>query len=244
MPQTADTNWLLIDRVYPETHDVTTLVTVPAREERAPAFAPGQFCMLAAPGAGEIPISISGDPSRSDGLTFTIRAAGVSSSALACRRRGDAICMRGPMGNGWPLEAAYGGDVLLIAGGMGLAALRPIVYTILETRSNFGRLTILCGARTPADLIYTPELADWDRLKGTTVLSTVDAPTPGWNGNVGRVGELLDSRDLCSASTTAMLCGPESMMFATARSLAARGIARGRIFTSTMSGIAAFAAAA
>ena len=159
MPQTAELNWLLIDRVHPETHDVTTIVAVPARGKRTLAFAPGQFCMLAAPGAGEIPISISGDPSRPDRLTFTIRATGVSSSALASRRPGDAISMRGPVGNGWPLEAAFGNDVLLIAGGMGLAALRPIVYTILQNRANFGRLSILCGARTPADLIYKAELA-------------------------------------------------------------------------------------
>jgi NAD(P)H-flavin reductase len=244
MPQTAELNWLLIDRVHPETHDVTTIVAVPAREKRTLAFAPGQFCMLAAPGAGEIPISISGDPSRPDRLTFTIRATGVSSSTLASRRPGDAISMRGPVGNGWPLEAAFGNDVLLIAGGMGLAALRPIVYTILQNRAKFGRLSILCGARTAADLIYKPELADWDRLKETSVLTTVDAPTRGWNGNLGVVTELVDTIALRPANTTAMLCGPEPMMFATARNLGRRGLARDQVFLSTLSGIAPLAAAA
>jgi len=239
MPQTAQLNWLLVDRVHPETPDVTTIVASPARGERPPSFAPGQFCMLAAPGAGEIPISISGDPARPDRLTFTIRAAGVSSSALACRHPGDAIWMRGPLGNSWPLEAAAGNDVLLIAGGTGLAALRPMVYAILRDRANFGRLTILCGARTPADLIYSPELADWDRLKHTKVLTTVDTPSPSWNGNVGLVTELLDRVALRPACTTAMLCGPERMMHTSARDLTRRGVARDRIFLSMPEGIAA-----
>lgn len=232
MSPAADAKWLLIKRVLPETHDVTTIVTEPARDHELPAFAPGQFCMLAAVGAGEIPISISGDPSRRDRLTFTIRAAGASSSALAGRRPGELISMRGPLGNGWPLKQAVGNDLLLIGGGMGLAALRPVIYAALQDRSKFGRLTILNGARTPADLIYTPQLADWDRLSGTQVLSTVDVGSPSWHGHTGLVTQLLDRLDLRPASTIAMICGPDRMMQSTARELETRGFSGRRIFLS------------
>ena len=235
MSPTADPKWFLIKRVQPETHDVTTIVAEPARGEQAPAFAPGQFCLLAAVGAGEIPISTSGDPARRDRLSFTIRAAGASSSALASRRPGDVISMRGPLGSHWPLEEAGGDNLLLIGGGMGLAALRPVIYAVMQDRPRFGRLTILCGARTPADLIYTPELAAWDRLSRTDVFTTVDAGSATWLGHVGVVTTLLDRIALRPASTTAMICGLDAMMRSTARDLNSRGLSDHRIFLSMAS---------
>jgi NAD(P)H-flavin reductase len=139
--------------------------------------------------------------------------------------------MRGPLGRRWPLEEAAGDDLLLIGGGMGLAAWRPIVYAVMKDRPRFGRLTILCGARTPADLIYTPELAAWDRLSRTDVLTTVDAAGPTWLGYVGVVTALLDKVALRPANTTAMICGPDAMMRSTARDLNSRGLSDRRIFS-------------
>jgi NAD(P)H-flavin reductase len=191
--------------------------------------------MLAAVGAGEIPISISGDQARKDRLSFTIRAARNSSSALASRASGDAISMRGPLGSRWPLEESAGDDLLLIGGGMGLAALRPIVYAVMQDRPRFGRPTILCGARTPADLIYTPELAAWDRLSRTDVFTTVDAAGPSWLGHVGVATAPLDTIALRPANTTAMICGPDAMMRSTARDLNSRGLSDRRIFLSMAS---------
>jgi anaerobic sulfite reductase subunit B len=237
MPPTAEVNWLMIARVQLETHDVTTLVAETARGGEIPSFLPGQYCLLSALGAGEIPISISGNPERRDRLTFTIRASGAASSALAARRPGEPVLMRGPFGDGWPLAQAQGSDVLLIGGGMGLAALRPVIYTIAQNRANFGRLTILCGARTPADLIYTPQLAAWDGLARTTVLTTVDLPSAGWNGHVGLVTGLLDRIALHESNTVAMLCGPDSMLSSTAANLESRGIPAHKIFLSTSNGI-------
>jgi len=218
-----------------ETPDTFTLELEPANggvPSGPSGFEPGQFSMLWVFGVGELPISISGDPGDQRSLTYTVRSVGPATHALVSREAGQTLGVRGPFGTGWPVEAAKGRDIVLIAGGIGLAPLRPVIYQVLRDRAQFGRLVVLYGARSPRDLLYRKELVSWARNKDTQVLSTVDYGGVGWHGRVGVVTTLFRYLRLQPARTTAMLCGPEIMMRLVARELAARGLAPEDIYLS------------
>lgn len=189
-----------------ETRESVTIAVEPA----AAGWRPGQFNMLYAFGVGEVPISISGDPARSDRVVHTVRSVGMVSDALCRLRRGEWVGVRGPYGSAWPLDAARGRDVLVVAGGVGLAPLRPVVHELVRHRADFGRVTLLYGARTPGDLLFRSELERWRRR--IDVLVTVDAAADGWTGDVGVVPALLRRARFDPAGAVAMLCGPEVMM--------------------------------
>ena len=195
-----------------ETHDTWTIEIEPGG-----AYAPGQFAMLYAFGAGEAPISISRIGARN---AHTIRAVGAVTRALC---RADVVGVRGPYGNAWPLEAAEGRDVVVVAGGIGLAPLRPVIDALLARRERFGTVTLLYGGRSPAELLYTGELEHWSRALDVAVI--VDAPLPGWGGPVGVVTKLIARAALDPNRTVAMMCGPEVMMRFAALALQERGIA-------------------
>src|SRR5215472_13453560 len=167
---------------------------------------PGQFNMLYAFGVGEVPISISGDPGRPDRLLHTVRSVGMVSAALCRLRRGEHAGVRGPFGSTWPLAEARGRDVLVVAGGVGLAPLRPVVYELCHHREDYGHVTVLYGARTPGDLLFRRELERWRRR--IDVLVTVDRSAAGWTGDVGVVGSLLPRAALDPSNAVAMVCGP------------------------------------
>jgi NAD(P)H-flavin reductase len=176
--------------------------------------------MLYAFGVGEIPVSISGDP---DVLVHTLRSVGPVSAALCAARRGDVLGVRGPYGTAWPVEEARGKDVVFVAGGLGLAPLRPAIRAVLAERESYGRVSILVGARTPRDLLYPAELRRWKRR--ADVRLTVDAPSgAAWKGDVGVVTPLVGRVAFDPARTTAMMCGPEVMMRFVGAELVARGI--------------------
>jgi NAD(P)H-flavin reductase len=215
-----------------ETHDTCTLVTEAAEAGSLPAFAPGQFSMLYSYGVGEVPISISGDPGVPDRLVYTIRSVGAVSGALVTRRPGDQITMRGPFGSAWPVEAARGRDVLLVAGGIGLAPLRPVIYHVLRNRGDYGRFIILYGARSPKELLFTKELKQWSTASNTTVLTTVDTGGSSWRGHVGVVTKLFGFIKLRPEQTVAMTCGPEIMMHFVTRQLRALKMADEDIYLS------------
>src|SRR5579883_3207868 len=146
--------FIAIRRALRETADT---ITLELEDPNPPApFAAGQFNMLYLFGAGEAAISISGAPERPNLLAHTIRGVGAVTMPLLRARRGDAIGVRGPYGSAWPLQEAArsGRDLLLLAGGIGLAPLRPVIYEVLRRRREFGRLIVLYGARTPQDLLY------------------------------------------------------------------------------------------
>lgn len=213
-----------------ETRDTFTLVlSAPSEDYR---FAPGQFNMLYAFGVGEVPISISGDPSNPQRVVHTVRAVGAVTSALTKRRKGEVLGFRGPFGSSWPLESAQGKNVLMIAGGIGLAPLRPAIYQILRYRRNYQRFWLLYGARTPQDLLYTFELAKWSSRLDTDVLVTVDAGDEQWRGNVGVVTRLLRQVEFDPENTVAMICGPEIMMRFAVREIRSRGIPEEAIYLS------------
>ena len=188
-------------------------------------FAPGQFNMLYAFGVGEAAISISGDPSNPGRLIHTIRAVGKVSEALARLKPGDALGVRGPYGGGWPVEAAAGSDVVIVAGGLGLAPLRPSLYRLMAERDRYRRIVVLCGARSPADILFRQELERWRTRLDVDVEVTVDHAGPDWRGNVGVVTTLIPRAAFDPPHTVAMVCGPEVMMRFAAIELEKAGVA-------------------
>ena len=212
-----------------ETYDTWTLELAPVAGESARA-APGQFTMLYAFGIGEVPISISGQ--RDGLLVHTVRAVGAVTEAICAALEGSVLGVRGPLGNSWPIDAAAGGDAIVIAGGIGMAPLRPVLEDVARRRADFGRVALLYGARTPRDLLYRRDLERWVSSFDIAVDVTVDAAEADWHGKVGVVPKLIASADLDAGSTTAFVVGPEVMMRFAADALLERGIAADRIHVS------------
>lgn len=201
-----------VEAVVRETQDTFTLSMEPEAGAELSPFAPGQFSMLYVFGVGELPISISGDPHETRKLVYTVRSVGQATQALVSRARGDAVGVRGPFGTAWPLAEARGKDVLIIAGGIGLAPLRPAIYHVLRHRDKYVRLVVLYGARTPRDLLFRKELDAWSHAVDTQVLTTVDYGGPSWHGRVGVVTTLFRHLRLHPDRTVVLICGPEIMM--------------------------------
>ncbi|RMF77094.1 MAG: Ni/Fe hydrogenase subunit gamma [Planctomycetota bacterium] len=223
--------WHRIRRVRRENHDTFTL-ELAAEIGDAIAFAPGQFNMLYAMGIGEAPISISGDPARTDSLVHTTRAVGNVTRALWRLRRGETIGVRGPFGTSWPLDAARGRDVVIVAGGIGLAPLRPALYRIAAERSAYERVSLLYGARTPDDLLYPYEYDSWNHDGAIGVQVSVDRAVAGWSGRIGVVTSLIPRAAFDPDSALAMVCGPEVMMRFAIDALRERGMTTDRIYVS------------
>ncbi|XXT21308.1 FAD/NAD(P)-binding protein [Sorangium sp. So ce429] len=221
-----------VRRVHRETATTfTATLEVPGRPGGL-VFAPGQFNMLYAFGVGEVAISISGDPARPDRLLHTIREAGSVTRSLGRLRSGMALGLRGPFGSSWPVGEARGADLLLLAGGLGIAPLRPALYHVLRHRDAYGRVALLYGARGPEDLLYRREIERWSRRADLQVLVTVDRAGPGWRGHVGVVPALLRLADFDPGRAVAFVCGPEVMMRFTARELERRGVPDERVYAS------------
>lgn len=217
----------------PETADTWTLELEPAGDARLAAFAPGQFAMLYAFGAGEAPISVSGYDAGTHRLAHTIRAVGAVTAALCDARPGDEVGVRGPFGAGvWPLQEAVGADVVIVAGGLGLAPLRPVIDHVLARRGDFGRVAILYGGRSPDELLYRAQLDAWARRGDIHLGVTVDRAGRDWPGRVGVVTTLIPQAGFEPARAVAFVVGPEVMMRFTVAALRQRGIAGGRIHLS------------
>lgn len=222
-----------IRRVIWETDDTfTLLIDPPSNNSKGFSFAPGQFNMVYSFGIGESAISISSDPSKPNILAHTIHRVGIVTSALSKVKRGDLIGIRGPFGRGWPLEEAVGKDVCIATGGIGLAPLRPVIYSLIRRRDEFGRIIILYGARSPLDLLYRVELEQWSKLPNIEVITTVDRGDWTWKGYIGVVTNLFSYIKMDSRETVAMVCGPEVMMKFTVEELQRRGLTQEQIFIS------------
>lgn len=220
-----------ITKVRKELSDTFTMDLVPV--EGGPfSFAPGQFNMLYVFGVGEVPISISGDPGDTARVIHTTRAVGAVTNALDALKAGDVVGLRGPYGTPWPVEAAYGHDLVFVAGGVGLAPLRPAIYQAMAQREKFGKVAILYGARTPDDILFRKEVERWRARFDLDVGVTVDRATGKWGGNVGVVTNLIAKRGFATDATTAFVCGPEVMMRYAAAALEKKGVAREGIYLS------------
>jgi NAD(P)H-flavin reductase len=165
-------------------------------------------------------------------LVHTVRAVGAVTRAICATRKGAVVGIRGPYGEGWPIEAALGRDVVIMAGGLGFAPLRPLVRTIVARRDRFGRVVLLVGARTPTTLLYARELARWRARFDIEARATVDAADPAWNGEVGVITTLLPRSTFDPGRTTAFVCGPEVMMRFAAAELIQRGVPSRSVFVS------------
>jgi NAD(P)H-flavin reductase len=214
-----------------ETADTWTLELEPVDRDGGFEFRPGQFTMLYAFGAGEVPISISGDPARPERLVHTVRAVGAASAAISRTEPGQVLGVRGPFGSHWPVADAAGQDAVIVAGGIGLAPLRPVVHEILGAPERFQRAVLLYGGRAPDQLLYTDELQEW-RALGLDVDVTVDIAPAGWHGRVGVVGALIERTRFDPETAIAFVCGPELMIRFSALALIDRGISPERVHIS------------
>jgi len=198
-------------------------------------FQPGQISMLGLFGVGEIPISMSSDPALPLVLAYTVRACGRVTNALKALKEGDQVTVRGPFGRPWPVESARGGDLLIVAGGLGIAPLRSAVYTAIRNRGSFRRLIVLVGARSPEQFLYPDEVSTWGNLpeaQRVELHQTVDVADGDWPHDVGVVTTLFPKAEIDPLVTTVFTCGPEIMMQFAIRDLLALGVPRKRIWLS------------
>ncbi|HEX3990107.1 MAG TPA: FAD/NAD(P)-binding protein [Acetobacteraceae bacterium] len=220
-----------VGRVRRETRDIRTLELAPVTGER-PDYQPGQFNMLYVFGIGEVAISVSGNAGSGGSYVHTVRDVGVVSGAIAKLGVGATLGVRGPFGTPWPVESAEGSDVVFVAGGLGLAPLRPAIYHVLARREHYGRVVILYGTRSPSDILFRHEVERWRRRLDLEVLVTVDRADAEWRGDVGVVPRLIARAGFDPHSAVAMVCGPELMMRFTANALQAAGVEPVRIYLS------------
>ena len=220
-----------VGRVRRETRDITTLELAPFAGDR-PEFLPGQFNMLYVFGIGEVAISVSGDPAGRDAYVHTVRDVGVVSGAIAKLVTGAMLGLRVPYGTPWPVDVAEGNDVVFVAGGLGLAPLRPAIYHVLARRERYGRVVLLYGTRSPTDILFRSEVERWRRRLDVEVLVTVDRADADWRGDVGVVPRLIGRAGFDPHGTVGMVCGPEVMMRFTANALHDAGVATDHIYLS------------
>jgi len=213
-----------------ETRDTFTIRLEPVQSGPPKTFLPGQFNMLYAFGTGESAISISGDPASPAELIHTIRAVGPVTRALSRLRPGDMLGLRGPFGTAWPVEALEGHDLVFLAGGIGLAPLRPAIYAALARRERYGKIVILIGARSPDDIVFAGEVETWTKTRCIETRVSVDHAAPGWKHQVGVITTLIPKANFDPASAVALICGPEIMMRYSILELTRRGMNEDSIF--------------
>jgi NAD(P)H-flavin reductase len=231
--QKPDIQWAEVASVVPEVTDVATfsLRFVDPKIQEAYRFRPGQFNMLYLPGYGEAAISISSDPSDRSLIAHTVRFVGNVTRAASRLKPGDQVGLRGPFGTSWPIEKLEGKDLFIACGGIGLPPLRPAIYHIMKHREKYGNVTLLYGARTPTDLMYTREHDQW-RAANIHVEVTVDRSEADWNGHVGVVPMWFYNFRMHPRKTAVLTCGPEIMIRFVIFEALARRVAPESIFVS------------
>jgi NAD(P)H-flavin reductase len=214
----------VVRSVIAETPNVVTLDVVPVDGAPTP-FLPAQVSMVGAFGIGEAAISISSSAAVHDHHEYTIRRAGAITSALCALQAGDQLTIRGPFGRPWDLDALHG-DIVIAAGGIGLAPLRSAIHALLDSASQRPdrRTVLVVGARHHADLLYAGHYDDW-RARGLDVVATIDAAEPGWSGLLGLVPDVVAGLDIDWPNASVLLCGPDVMMELTADGLIGLGVA-------------------
>lgn len=235
IPPAADPMVPRIMRVRKRTRDLPGTVTLEmeaADGAPLPRYLPGQFTMMYVFGVGEIPVSISGDASDASVLVQTIRSVGAVSDAVTLLKQGDLLGLRGPFGTAWPTEELVGQDVVVVAGGLGLAPLRPSIYHLLANRGQFGKVVLLYGTRSPEEILYRRQLEGWRRRLDLQLEVTVDHAGGDWRGHVGVVTRLIPRLAIDTLHATALVCGPEVMMRFAAAGLHDIGMAESAIWVS------------
>jgi NAD(P)H-flavin reductase len=221
-----------IEATKRETRDTFTLELLPKNGSHCVPFEPGQFNMLYVFGAGEVPISVSGDPATFPALQHTTRVVGTVTKAMSLLKPGDTVGVRGPFGSHWPVSEMEGRDFVIIAGGIGLAPLRPVLYSLTKDRAKYRKIILLYGTRTPEDILFRPELQRWRSKLDLDIQVTVDRASSRWRGNVGVVTTLIGRCAFEPANTVALVCGPEVMMRFALMELQRRGVPPEQTFLS------------
>jgi len=228
-------NMASIERILPQidNHRIFQLKFVDEDVAKAFSHAPGQFIEVTVPGVGEAPISISSPPTRPGIIEICVRKAGLVTSALFELHKGDLIALRGPFGRGFPLDSFRGQDLLLVAGGLGMAPLRSLLYSILDDRGNYGDLVLMYGARNPDDVLFKYELLGLMNRTDIKYLLSVDVDEEGiWRQYIGVVTGLFEKVELDPEATFCALCGPPIMYRFVVKELLNRNIPTERIFVS------------
>ena len=220
-----------IARIEEETPDTRTYFLSADGIGWSRAFRPGQFVELSVFGTGEAPFCLSQSPTRSEFIEVTIRRTGAVTNRLHTYESGDVVGLRGPFGNWFPFERARGKDLIFVGGGIGLPPLRSLINYVLDNRSDYGRVTVLYGARTPDDRVYKDELAGWSRSQDLTLVETVDRGDERWTGHVGVVTTLLKGMKVDASSTLAFTCGPPVMLTFVVAELIGLGLSPSNIVT-------------
>lgn len=198
------------------------------RQEGSLDYVPGQFFMVSVLGAGEVPISVASLNRDNSAIELCIRRAGFVTSAIHSLKVGQTIGLRGPYGKGFPLGISSGRDVVLVAGGIGIAPLRPLIQGFIEKRDKVGNVTLLYGSRTPDDIIFKDELEDWQK-GGIDIVLTVDRGNKIWDGRVGLVTDFWHELNINFKNSVAYICGPDVMIRAVMRDLYSFGMPDERI---------------
>jgi sulfhydrogenase subunit gamma (sulfur reductase) len=229
---------MVVKKAHVETSDrmlrTLELGFVNKEDEKAFQFVPGQFCELSLFGKGEAPFGIASSPTEKGSLKFTINKAGVVTTALHQVEEGTPIGIRGPLGNGYPIELFEGKNILVIGGGFAFTTLRSLIVYLLQpqNRSKVNEITVIYGARMPGLLLYKPELEEWAQTNHLKLVVTVDAGDKDWKGKVGLVPNVLEEVAPASENTYAVICGPPVMIKFTFPKLEALKFPNERIYTS------------
>lgn len=196
-------------------------------------FMPGQFVELSIPGIGEAPFGFASSPLNREYVELSIKRVGLVTEALHSLKAGAKVWIRGPFGNTFPVKEMEGSKILIIAGGLGLAPLRPLILYMFDgqNRNKYGDIQMLLAARSTGDFIYRREFGEWERVKGTNIVYTIDRPEDGWNGKVGFPHILVSEMDIDTANTYAVLCGPPIMIKFVSNKLVGLGLPKEKILT-------------
>ncbi|MBM4135389.1 MAG: oxidoreductase [Nitrospira sp.] len=195
-------------------------------------YEPGQFIMVSLLGIGEVPISVCSSPAKRDSFDLCIRAVGKVTRSLHKLKAGDVIGIRGPYGKGFPVRILEGNDLLIIAGGLGIAPLRSLIQYVLDNRRDFGKVHILFGCKEPKDMLFSDELEYWNERTDLHYACTVDRADPDWAGNVGVITTLMPGVDIEPSRTFAAVVGPPIMYNFVIKELIAKGIPERQILLS------------
>ncbi|MFQ5901685.1 MAG: FAD/NAD(P)-binding protein [Thermodesulfobacteriota bacterium] len=194
-------------------------------------FEPGQVAQLSVFGAGESTFVINSLNSCKEYMQFSIMKAGENTSAIHELSEGDRIGFRGPLGSSFPYEDMKGRDIVFIAGGLGMAPLRPLLLYMLEKREDYGKIKLIYGAKTPDDLCFKLEIKEWQRKEEIEIVLTIDTPAPGWEYRVGFVPTVLAEEAPTPDNSIAVTCGPPIMIKFVLQSLEKLGFKDEQVYT-------------
>ena len=199
----------VIEEVTEETPAIKTFRLKPEADF---SFVTGQFIELTVPGIGEAPFTPSSDPGVKDKLELTVMNVGEVTSRLHAMQKGDLVGIRGPYGKGYPLDKFKGKDILIVGGGVGLAPLRSLLFSLFSSIDNYNKVVLRYGSRTSRDIVYKALIPEWAKRDKVDVLVSVDVGDDSWQGNVGLVTTVLDNTGVDYANAVAIVCGPPIMM--------------------------------